>query len=63
MWQAGGPTCSEGAFWHAWVGPTDRRSELRGFGVTSQGGLNRGPAMAHRVGMGEPCPTMEEQRG
>ncbi len=26
-------------------------------------GLNRGPAMAHRIGMGEPCLPMEEQRG
>ncbi len=34
-----------------------------GFGATGRGGLNRGPAMAHRVGTGEPCPPMEEQRG
>ncbi len=64
MWQAGGgSTCSEGAVWHAWVGPTDRRSELRGFGATGRGGFNRGPATAHRVGTGEPCPPMEEQCG
>ncbi len=34
----GGPTCSEGAVWHAWVCPTDRRSELRGFGATGREG-------------------------
>ncbi len=45
------------------MGPTDRRSKLRGFGATGRGGLNRGPAMAHRIGTGEPCPPMEEQRG
>ncbi len=55
--------CSEGAVWHAWVGPTDRRSELPGFGATGRGGLNRGTAMAHRVGTGEPCLPMEEQCG
>ncbi len=50
MWQAGGAS-------------TDRRSELRGFGATGRGGLNRGPAIAHRVGTGESCPPMEEQCG
>ncbi len=60
MLQAGGGGGVGGgamsSVWHAWVGPTDRWSELRGFGVTGRGGLNRG-------WMGEPCPPMEEQRG
>ncbi len=47
---------------HEWAPPTDT-SKLCGFGATGRGGLNRGPAMAHRIGTGEPCPPMEEQRG
>ncbi len=34
----------EGAVWHAWVGPTDRRSEFRGFGATGRGGLKPRPS-------------------
>ncbi len=63
MWQAGGVYVLRGSGLACMSGPTDRRSKLRGFGATGRGGLNRGPAMAHRIGMGEPCPPMEEQRG
>ncbi len=55
--------CSYGAVWHAWVGPTDRWSELRGLGRPVGKGSNRGPPMAQHVGTGEPCPPMEEQHG
>ncbi len=47
---------------HGWAPPTTGVNFV-GFGATGRGGLNRGPAMAHRVGTGEPCPPMEEQHG
>ncbi len=44
-------------------GPHRLRSKLRAFGATGRGWAQRGPAMAHRIGTGEPCPPMEEQGG
>ncbi len=37
----GEPTCSEGAIWHAWVGPTGRWYELRDLGWPVGEGSNR----------------------
>ncbi len=47
---------------HEWAPPTAGVNFVV-LGATGRGGLNRGPAMAHRIGTGEPCPPMEEQRG
>ncbi len=58
----GEPACSEGAVWHAWVGPTGRWCELHGLGRPVGEGSTRSSTVAHHVGAGEPCPPMEEQR-
>ncbi len=58
----GEPACSEGAVWHAWLGPTGRWCELHGLGRPVGEGSTRSSTVAHHVGTGEPCPPMEEQR-
>ncbi len=47
---------------HGWAPPTAGVNFVV-LGRPVWGGLNRGPAMAHHVGTGEPCPPMEKQHG
>ncbi len=47
---------------HEWAPPTAGVNSWF-WGRPVGAGSNRGPAMAHRIGTGEPCPPMEEQRG